>query len=106
MIFLIDFGIRLYIDLVIASAEEGFEKPDLRIFKLAFDRANCKPEEAVMVGDRLDNDIIPANKIGMTTVWIKQGFGGVAEPKSKDEQPDYTVDNLNELLSFFEIKSK
>ena len=59
-----------------------------------------------MVGDRLDNDIIPANKIGMTTVWIKQGFGGVAEPKSKDEQPDYTVDNLNELLSFFEIKSK
>ena len=103
---LIDFGIRPYIDLVIASAEEGVEKPDLRIFKLAFDRANCKPEEAVMVGDRLDNDIIPANKIGMTTVWIKQGFGGVAEPKSKDEQPDYTVDNLNELLSFFEIKSK
>ncbi len=103
---LIDFGIRPYIDLVIASAEEGFEKPDLRIFKLAFDRVNCKPEEAVMVGDRLDNDIIPANKIGMTTVWIKQGFGGVAEPKSKDEQPDYTVDNLNELLSFFEIKSK
>ena len=97
---LIDFGIRPYIDLVIASAEEGFEKPDLRIFKLAFDRVNCKPEEAVMVGDRLDNDIIPANKIGMTTVWIKQGFGGLAEPKSKDEQPDYTVDNLNELLSF------
>ena len=53
-----------------------------------------------------NNDIIPANKIGMTTVWIKQGFGGVAEPKSKDEQPDYTVYNLNELLSFFEIKSK
>ena len=47
-----------------------------------------------------NNDIIPANKIGMTTVWIKQGFGGVAEPKSKDEQPDYTVDNLNELSNF------
>ena len=91
---LIDFGIRQYIDLIIASAEEGVEKPDLRIFQLALDRADCKPEEAVMVGDRLDNDIIPANKIGMTTVWIKQGFGGVAEPKSKDEQPDYTVDNL------------
>ena len=103
---LIDFGIRPYIDLVIASAEEGFEKPDLRIFKLAFDRVNCKPEEAVMVGDRLDNDIIPANKIGMTTVWIKQGFGGVAEPKSKEEQPDYTVDNLNKLFSIFEIKSE
>ena len=103
---LINFGIRQYIDLVIASAEEGVEKPDLRIFQLALDRADCKPEEAVMVGDRLDNDIIPANKIGMTTVWIKQGFGGLSEAKSKEEQPDYTVDNLNELLSFFEIKSK
>ena len=103
---LIDFGIRPYIDLVIASAEEGVEKPDLRIFQLALKRADCKPEEAVMVGDRLDNDIIPANKIGITTVWIKQGFGGLAEPKSKDEQPDYTVDNLNKLLSIFEIKSE
>ena len=50
---------------------------------------------------RNNNDIIPANKIGMTTVWIK-----LAEPKSKDEQPDYTVDNLNKLLSIFEIKSE
>ena len=103
---LIDFGIRQYIDLIIASAEEGVEKPDLRIFQLALDRADCKPEEAVMVGDRLDNDIIPANKIGMTTVWIKQGFGGLSEAKSKEEQPDYTVDNLNELLSIFEMKSE
>ena len=103
---LIDFGIRQYIDLVIASAEEGVEKPDLRIFQLALDRADCKPEEAVMVGDRLDNDIIPANKIGITTVWIKQGFGGLSEAKSKEEQPDYTVDNLNKLISIFEIKSE
>ena len=53
-----------------------------------------------------NNDIIPANKIGMTTVWIKQGFGGLSEAKSKEEQPDYTVDNLNKLLSVFEIKSE
>lgn len=98
---LINFGIRPYIDLVIASAEEGVEKPDLRIFKLALDRANCKPEEAVMVGDRLDNDIIPANKLGMETVWIRQGFGGLSEPMAKAEQPNHTVDSLNELLPLF-----
>ena len=91
-------GLLKYIDLVIASAEEGISKPDLRIFQIALDRANCKPEEAVMVGDRLDNDIIPANKIGMTTVWIKQGFGGLSEPKKSIEQPDYTIINQNELL--------
>ena len=92
-------GLLNYIDLVIASAEEGVAKPDLRIFQIALDRANCKPEEAVMVGDRLDNDIIPANKIGMKTVWIKQGFGGLSEPKGPIDQPDCTIINLNELLN-------
>ena len=95
-------GLLKHIDLVIASAEEGVAKPDLRIFQIALDRANCKPEEAVMVGDRIDNDIIPANKIGMTTVWIKHGFGGYAELKEIEEHPDYTINNLNDLLNLLE----
>ena len=92
-------GLLKYIDLVIASAEEGVAKPDLRIFQIALGRANCKPEKALMVGDRIDNDIVPANKIGMKTIWIKQGFGKYCEPKTEKEQPDYTVKNLNELIS-------
>lgn len=94
-------GLLKHIDLVIASAEEGVAKPDLRIFQTALDRANCKPEEAVMAGDRIDNDIIPANKIGMTTVWIKQGFGSYAEPKTVEEQPDYIVNSLAEITEVF-----
>ena len=94
-------GLLKYIDLVIASAEEGVAKPDLRIFQIALDRANCKPKEAVMVGDRIDNDIVPANKIGMKTVWIKQGFGSYAEPKTVEEQPDYIVNNLAEITELF-----
>ena len=95
-------GLLKHIDLVIASAEEGVAKPDLRIFQIALARAKCKPEEAVMVGDRIDNDIIPANKIGMTTVWIKHGFGGYAELKEIEEHPDYTINNLNDLLNLLE----
>ena len=94
-------GLLKYIDLVIASAEEGVAKPDLRIFQIALDRANCKPKEAVMVGDRIDNDIVPANKIGMKTVWIKQGFGSYAEPKTVEEQPDYIVNSLVEIAELF-----
>ena len=98
---LTDFNVHQYINLVIASAEEGVAKPDLRIFQIALDRADCKPEEAVMIGDRIDNDIIPANKIGMTTVWIKQGFGSYAEPKTVEEQPDYIVNSLAEITEVF-----
>ena len=98
---LTDFNVHQHIDLVIASAEEGVAKPDLRIFQIALARADCKPEEAVMVGDRIDNDIIPANKIGMTTMWIKQGFGSYAEPKTVEEQSDYIVNSLAEITEVF-----
>ncbi len=92
------YGLSQYLDLVIASAEEGIEKPDLRIFELALKRANCLPENAVMIGDRLDNDIIPAKKMGLKTIWIRQGFGGMATPLTEEETPDRCVNDLMELF--------
>lgn len=65
-------GVRKYIDLIIASAEEGVSKPDRRIFEIALERSRCRPENAVMIGDRIDNDIVPAKQLGMKTIWIKQ----------------------------------
>jgi putative hydrolase of the HAD superfamily len=91
-----NFGLLPYIDLIVASAEEGVSKPDPAIYQLALRRAGCLPEEAVMVGDRLDNDIRPANALGMHTIWVKQGFNGLAEPQTEEETPDYTVQNLTE----------
>lgn len=91
------FGILEYIDVVVASAEEGIAKPDKRIFEIALERAGCEPKEAAMVGDRLDNDIVPANEIGMYTIWIKQGNWKDACPREELEQPDMVVESLSEL---------
>ena len=90
-------GILQYIDLVIASAEEGVAKPDEKIFKIALERAACKSDNAIMIGDRIDNDIIPAKNLGFHTIWIKQGFGQYWNITKEDETPDYTVQNLSEL---------
>lgn len=49
----------------------GFSKPDLKLFYWTLEKANCKPGETVMIGDRIDNDIRPANSIGMNTLWLK-----------------------------------
>lgn len=94
-------GVLKFIDLVIASAEEGLEKPDRRIFELALSRANCKPENAVMIGDRVDNDIIPAKKIGMKTVRVKQGMWKYWEVAGEEEQADYEVDDMSAVLALF-----
>lgn len=51
-----------------------------------------------MIGDRLDNDIIPAQNVGMKTVWIKQGFGKFGNTNKFSISPDYNIENLSELL--------
>lgn len=91
---LADWGIGKYFDLVIASAEAGVEKPNPEIFRIALKRANCLPENAVMVGDRTDNDIMPAKKLGMKTVWVKQGF---AKYQPESVIPDGTIQTLEEI---------
>lgn len=100
------FGILEYIDLVVASAEEGCAKPDSKIFEIALSRAGVQASDSVMIGDRIDNDIIPANEIGMKTVWVKQGYGKYwsfsSDPESrKAEKADFEVDDLSGLLKIF-----
>ena len=94
-------GIRQYFDLIISSAEEGVAKPDPRIFNIALTRAGCAPEQAVMIGDRIDNDIVPAKQMGMKTVWIKQGVGKYWNIQGESEAPEYEVNSLSEILSIF-----
>lgn len=53
----------------------------------------------MMIGDCLDNDIYPAKSLGMKTVWIKQGFGGIQKAVNGDYEPDYEINSLSELLN-------
>ncbi len=95
-------GIGKYFDVVMASAEAGCAKPDLKIFAAALDKAGCAPADAVMIGDRLDNDIIPARKLGMKTVWVRQGYAIYQTINDDSNRPDQIVDSIDELIPLFE----
>lgn len=95
------FGLLKSFKYIISSWDVQVMKPDIRIFEYALGKANCTPQETCMIGDRLDNDVLPAKSLGMKTVWIKQGFGALQNPLSKSEEPDYTINNLTELLKIF-----
>ena len=79
----------------------GVSKPDKAIFLRALAMAGCRPENAVMVGDRLDNDIRPAKDLGMTTVRMRKGLAIWMEPACDAEIPDYTVDDLARIPDLF-----
>ena len=91
-------GLLTHIDLVVASAEEGVAKPDPAIFRIALERAGCEPGEAVMIGDRLDNDVAPAKAVGMRTIWLPQGPAVWQSVRRAAECPDRRVKSLQELL--------
>lgn len=98
---LVQFGIRDYFDVVVASAEAGVAKPDKRIFELALSQAGCSAREACMVGDRLDNDIVPAAEMGMSTVWVRQGWFGMGNANLARFKPNFTVDIISDVSGNF-----
>lgn len=91
------FGILKYFDLVIASKEVGVSKPDKEIFYIALSKAKCRSQECIMIGDRLDNDILPANQIGMITIWVKQGLAKYQDIKLGIKYATFAVSELFEI---------
>lgn len=79
------------------SAEMGMRKPDLRFYLAALSMAQCQPDEAVMVGDRLDNDVFPARALGMTSVRLKIGPHRHQPVLSPEYLPHYTCTNVKAL---------
>lgn len=92
-------NILKYFDVVAASAELGMEKPDPAIFLWALRKAHCEPSNAVMVGDRIDNDILPAKALGMKTVRVLTGPAAAYRPS--DDPADRTIQSISELVDLF-----
>ncbi|GAH53763.1 unnamed protein product, partial [marine sediment metagenome] len=64
-------GLEDYFDAIVISEEVGIEKPDKQVFQVALDKLGVEAESAVMVGNRIDADIVGANRIGMKSVWFR-----------------------------------
>lgn len=96
-----NWGLLKYISIVAASADLGVSKPDKAIFLKAMEMAVCTPDNAVMIGDRLDNDIYPAMELGIMTVWVRQGMAVYHRLDDKKGNPNYIVDSLSELMEIF-----
>jgi len=95
---LIGLGLYHLFDIAITSEEVKFEKPSEKIFDIAIKKLGLLPEECVMVGDRIDIDMIGAKLAGMKTIRIMKGKYSNIEPKSEEETPDYEIKEFEELL--------
>jgi putative hydrolase of the HAD superfamily len=78
------------------------KKPDPRIFEFALKKAGRDAKDCLMVGDRLDTDICPANTLGMTTIRVTDSLFALQVPAQECEHAKYTVTRLSKIPQIVE----
>jgi putative hydrolase of the HAD superfamily len=83
---------------VVTFDDTGERKPNPGPFRKALQLLNVRPDEALMIGDWAERDMIGAANIGMKTVFARYGdtFGTV------DTHADYEIGDVKELLAILE----
>jgi putative hydrolase of the HAD superfamily len=83
-----------YFSTVAVSEEVGFGKPDLKIFQTALAQAQAQAEAALMIGDGIETDVLPAKSLGMKA-FLSTEFCS----SEKAAQADAVLSKLDEILT-------
>jgi putative hydrolase of the HAD superfamily len=65
-------GLTGLLDFMVTSAEVGHLKPAPQVFHAALERGGCRAQDAVMVGDSWEGDIVGAQAAGIRPVWFNR----------------------------------
>lgn len=81
-------------DVVVTFEDSGERKPSAIPFRLVLERLGIAPDEALMVGDWAERDVVGAMQLGMRTAFARYGdtFGTV------ESGADFEIDDIHQLL--------
>jgi putative hydrolase of the HAD superfamily len=81
-------------DIVLTHEDTGEYKPSPAPFELVLERMSIGPEEAMMIGDWPERDIVGASELGIRTVFARYGdtFG------TETSGADYEIDDIFRLV--------
>ena len=90
------FGVEL--ELVATSDGWGVAKPDPRFFARIAGELALQPASIAYVGDRVDNDVIPAREAGMTAVFLRRGpWAWIQAGRDGPEAASIVIERLTDL---------
>ncbi|WP_329060619.1 HAD family hydrolase [Amycolatopsis sp. NBC_01480] len=91
-------GLDLPVDFIGTSENWGVEKPDDSFFEKVVEVAGVPRERILYVGDRLDNDVWPAQRCGLATAWIRRGpWGYILRDQEISRHCRFVLDTLTGL---------
>ena len=85
-------------DAVITAEQARSYKPDQRNFDLAQERMGVEKSAWLHIGESLYHDVEPANRLGISSVWVNRSAGGGGATRPTDAQPDFTAPDLATLV--------
>jgi FMN phosphatase YigB (HAD superfamily) len=90
-------GLLRYFKYRFTQDDFAITKPDPRYLAEIAERCGVDPCECIMVGDRIDNDVIPARHLGMRTVLVRVGLHRNQQPRTPFEMPDEELQSIRGL---------
>ncbi|MFZ0814492.1 MAG: haloacid dehalogenase type II [Candidatus Sulfotelmatobacter sp.] len=89
-------------DQIITAQQAGAYKPSLKIFELALRCVGVPAQRILHVGQSVYHDVIPAQSLGLATVWVNRSSArrGVGAVKAVEGHPDLQVTSLAELATY------
>lgn len=92
--------LNLGVDWILTSDDLGAEKPDVTFFEKLIEQQVLDPAETAYVGDRFENDVLPAQKAGLLGVLLRRGPWGFVNEEHPDARcADLRLDGLGNLPS-------
>ena len=89
----------LPVEFVRSSGGWGVSKPDPAFFDRVRETCGVQPQRIAYVGDRLDNDVLPAQAAGMLGVFLVRGpWGAVHDAWPEAARADARITGLDQLL--------
>jgi FMN phosphatase YigB (HAD superfamily) len=92
-------AIGVDVEVMAMSESLGVAKPQPAFFDRCLElMGNPDPGFVAYVGDRVDNDVVPALRAGMRAVWLRRGPWGVIQELPEDVRPALTLSSLDERV--------
>jgi HAD superfamily hydrolase (TIGR01549 family) len=98
---LLSFGLDA--DVITTSAELGVDKPAPEFFQRILELSGTTAAETLYVGDRVDNDVVPAHTFGMKTALLERGPWGRSQASWPEaDRADLRVKALTEIAGLIQ----
>jgi len=87
-----------YFDRIFCFKNTGLQKPSEDFYRYILDNLKAEPSDVLMIGDNFENDILAANRVGISGIWLNQ-----KNAEDRIGKQYQTIHSLRELLGLLAV---